>query len=352
MMISQTNKLSTKRDVEIDLLRIIAAFYVIILHIMGRGGIYHALLQDDPFKRYAAFCLYFWSFCAVNLFGLISGYANYSNQATPPKSYQKYLKLWLEVVFYNVLITVVSYWLVPEYDGQRSLLICFFPVSKNLHWYFTAYTLLFPLIPLLDAGIRNCDNKLLLRLVAVIIFVIAPIENIRGCFKFSWGYSPIWLLLLYLIGAILKKTRICDRISPVVALVCIGALILLTTWVRMYFDPEFLTRCDLIVTNHYVFLPHILCAILHIPLVSRFRPGKRISRLISFAAAGSFAVYIINTQSFIWNYYMDKHFESWAQNSTYGLLVRVLATAFVFVFVSVAVDYLRRRLFDLIFRRQ
>lgn len=340
-----------QRDLGIDVLRIVSASYVIIIHILGFGGIL-GNIQDGSLKQYAALFLYYWAFCAVNIFGIISGYAGYTDK-DKPVNFRRYLMLWLEVVFYNVLITLVSYRLVPEYDGMRSLSVCFFPVSKRLHWYFTAYTALFPLMPLLNAGVRNCSDKTLFQLLAFILFVFAPLETFYAPFKCSWGgYSFVWVLLLYLIGAILKKTRICDRVSPAAALAAIAALNLLTVWIETHFDPATLVRNEVAITDQYVFLPHILCAIAHIPLSSRLKARKTVSKMITSAAAGSFAVYIINTQSFIWNYYMENRFMSWAWNSTPGMLVRVLAATAVFVAVSVTFDSLRRMLFRLVFRRR
>lgn len=340
-----------QRDFGIDILRIVSALYVLILHILGRGGVL-GHIQDGSLKQYAALFLNFWSFCAVNIFGILSGYAGYTDTAKPI-NYQRYLMLWLEVVFYNVLISLVSYRLVPEYGGERSLSACFFPVSNRLHWYFTAYSALFPLMPLLNAGVRNCNDKTLFQLLAFILLVFAPLENYYAPFKCSWGgYSFVWVLLLYLIGAILKKARICDRVSPVSALVGIVILNMLTVWIHTHFDPDTLVRNEVAITNQFVFLPHILCAIAHIPLVSRLRARKSVSKLVATAAAGSFSVYIINTQSFIWEYYMNGRFASWAWNSTFGMLTRVIAAALVFFTVSVCIDYLRRMLFRLFFRRK
>ena len=58
-----------QRDFGIDILRIVSALYVLILHILGRGGVL-GHIQDGSLKQYAALFLNFWislAFSAVTL---------------------------------------------------------------------------------------------------------------------------------------------------------------------------------------------------------------------------------------------------------------------------------------------
>ena len=57
-----------QRNAGIDLLRVIAVYYVIVLHIIGQGGLINAV-DEGTFQYFACIGLLCWSMCAVNIFG-------------------------------------------------------------------------------------------------------------------------------------------------------------------------------------------------------------------------------------------------------------------------------------------
>lgn len=341
----------TQRNTGIDLLRIIAAYYVIILHILLCGGLAHAV-REGTFQHFLCTGLQSWTMCAVNLFGLVSGYVGYSEKE-PSLKFKKYLLLWLQVVFYNVLLTLLTLWLRPAILEQYDLIRMFFPVLCGGYWYFTAYSALFLFIPLLNAAVSHCSNNLLLQLLACIVFVFSPIETLFGAFSTNLGYSFAWLLILYLVGAILKKTALGSRLHPLIVFVGILSLTFLgfltakNRWCIEIIGLSF----DSGMVNYYVSPLQLVIAIQYVILFSRLKPSPFFSKLIAFAAPGAFAVYIINDQKHVWNGYMKDHFVSWAGSSPIGIAARVLLTAAVFVTVSLVVDYFRRLLFR-IFRKR
>ena len=103
--------IAAQRFYGIDLLRLLAAVYVIILHTLRRGGIYNAAVPDS-YQFLSCQLLMSVSFCAVNLFGLISGYVGYSD-SEKKHNFVSYGMLWLEVVFYGVLISTGMMILFP-----------------------------------------------------------------------------------------------------------------------------------------------------------------------------------------------------------------------------------------------
>ena len=70
-------KFIDKRNYGIDALRLISMLGVVALHVLGRGGV----LANAAGKKYAVCwfleCL---AFCAVNCYGIISGYVCYSEE--------------------------------------------------------------------------------------------------------------------------------------------------------------------------------------------------------------------------------------------------------------------------------
>lgn len=343
---------STSRNTGIDLLRIVAACYMIVLHILGPGGLLWATTRySTQFFICKAFLIF--TYCAVNIFGIISGYVGYTEEERPLK-FKSYLNLWLEVVFYNILLTLLTIWLRPELAEPSSLIPVLCPVINNKHWYFTAYTGLFLFIPILNTAVRHSSRNTLLLLLGCIVFVLAPLETLFDVFEYEMGYSPIWLIILYLIGAILKKTQFGANIHPLFLLSGIFGISFFTFYITRHYVETFAFnhRFYSEMVENYVYPGNLINGILYVLLFAKLRLGKLPQKLIALAAPGAFAVYIINTQQFVWHGYMKNHFRSWANVSPAGIVVRIVVTTFVFVTVSLIVDYFRRLLFRLFQKRR
>lgn len=341
-----------QRNAGVDLLRIVAALYIIILHITCQGGLYSAT-EAGTYQHHVCGFLFIWMFSGVNIFGLISGYVGYSEEEKPIP-FKSLLSLWLEVVFYDIGLTLLTLWLRPGTAEVSDLYPLFFPILNDSHWYFTSYAMLLLLVPMLNSGVRHCSNQTLLQFLAVVSFFVIPAASFLGRFQFRDGYTPVWLIVLYLIGAILKKTQLGAKLPPVLSLAGILLLGTVSYWLYWNWGGMYLFGISISPScvGQFVFPGHYFSAVLHLLLFSRLRFPPAIGRWISALAPGAFAVYIINTQKHVWEGYMDDHFVSWAGSSPLGILVRVMAVSVLFVAVSLIVDYLRRQLFRLPQRRR
>ena len=109
-----------QRNYGIDLLRLVAAFYVIVLHTVNQGGIYEAC-DSLSYQNNLCRLLMIFSICAVNIFGIISGYVGYRDTKSSA-SLSGYLTLWFSVVFYSVIICAVYMFLLPGYVTVNDLI--------------------------------------------------------------------------------------------------------------------------------------------------------------------------------------------------------------------------------------
>ena len=160
---------SGERNYGIDLLRIVAMLYVVILHAVGPGGILDAAAEGTAQFKVAWF-LETWTYCAVNIFALISGYVSYTEQERRVK-WSSYVLLWLQVVTYGVAVTLVFNLFHPELVTRADLIRMFLPVTGGLYWYLNAYTGLFVIIPLLNMGLRKCPVQTLKKVFVVMLMV-------------------------------------------------------------------------------------------------------------------------------------------------------------------------------------
>lgn len=335
------------RNYGIDLLRLVAAFYVIILHTLNYGGVYYA---TAPFSYQNLICriLLIAAFCAVNIFGIISGYVGYRE---PPKkvSYNGYLSLWLTVVFYCVFYAGIYQFLQPGIVTVKTWAKSFFPVTKDLYWYFSAYTFVYFLSPYLNKILYHSSEREL-KALFWICCVAVMIEYISKSFAMEGGYSAMWLLLLYLVGGIMKKTGIGSKIPACAALL----LIILIDGSLFYFGLKrtdltvFIFNFSLDLFYSYITPFYFTVAILHVILFSQLKIGTLPQKIIKFAAPAAFSVYIANTSPLFWHNFMQNHFADWAASSPAGILVRTITFSFFFVWAVIFFDFFRQKLFRLL----
>lgn len=335
---------SCQRNAGIDLLRIIAAFYIVLLHVLGWGGVYGTTAEGSYQQAVSGFA-YMWVLCGVNIFGLISGYVGYSEKEKPIP-WKSLLRLWIEVVFYDVGLTLLTLWLRPGAASPADLIPMFLPILNNSHWYFTAYAILIPLLPLLNGAVRSCGRKTLLQSLTALFLFVIPFCCV---FSFFRDYSFVWLLILYLVGAILKKEGFGSNISPRLCIAGIVLMNLLSYWIFHHWTGIQVldTSIDASIVKLFLFPCHFFSAIVHLLLFTRLKFPRSVSGWITALAPGAFAVYLLNTQKHVWSGYLRDRFVAWAFSSPLGLLVRVVAISALFVTVSLIVDWLRRQLFGL-----
>lgn len=339
---------STQRNYGVDLLRIVASFYVIILHTLNQGGLCDATLPDSR-QYYSCRLLMTFTFCIINIFGLISGYVGY-RESSKKISYSGYFPLWLSVVFYSVIITAYYMYCNPETITVHYLIDSFFPLTRRTYWFFSDYTLVFFLAPFLNRALQHSSDKECKLLFFIIILVIAMPEYTAASYSMKNGYSAIWLMFLYILGGILKKTGMGSKISPLIALSLIVAIDLCLFFLRIYVPDIQVLHFNIGFGIQSTFLSpfYISTAILHLLLFAKLKIPTFGKKIIAFAAPAVFSVYIVNTQPIFWETFMRQRFVNWAAYSPIGIIVRTVGFAFAFVAAVSAIDFFRRTLFDLI----
>ncbi|SFU65792.1 hypothetical protein SAMN04487886_10912 [Clostridium sp. DSM 8431] len=125
------------------------------------------------------------------------------------------ISLWLEVVFYSVSISIMFNIFFSETINVKYIIQSFFPILYDRYLYFTAYFAMYFFIPIYNFLLHNLGKKYtrLLILLSIIIFSIMPTVMRNVIFITRRGYSMLWLSILYIIGAYIKKYSICMKKS-------------------------------------------------------------------------------------------------------------------------------------------
>lgn len=172
--------------------------------VYGHSGILNNLVELSP-NSCIAWLLEIACLGAVNIYALITGYAYINGK----HKYSKFLNLWLSVFFYSFFITLIYKFLTPNTIGITTLIKSAFPIMAKQYWYFTSYFCLFIFIPFINILIKNLSkqqHKYLVFCIVICFCILNFASTILGLdiFNLNGGYSFLWLMSLYIIGAYLK----------------------------------------------------------------------------------------------------------------------------------------------------
>lgn len=328
------------RNYGIDLLRLLAVFYIVVNHATGRGGLLGRHL-------YLSWFLYVWGFCGVNCFALISGYVGYRPTEDWRPKLGRYLSLWLEVVFYGLVMAAIYKLILPGEVTAERFIKALLPVSSSEYWYFTAYTGVFFAAPLINLALKAMSERAVKASMLVFFLLFSVLATLAGTqkdiFLLNEGYSFCWLAILYYMGAGMKKTGLLSGLKPwfswPMILVLVGVSEL---WL--------IGASHLELTHPVLLIQHlsptiVVISLLHVVVFSVVCIGEKGKKFLRFAAPGAFAVYLLNANPCFWDYTLHDVFVFLSDRPIIWMPVTVVAFALLFVLAALAVDYLRRRLF-------
>lgn len=337
-----------ERNYGVELARVLAMFYILILHSLRQGGIFLELGEGGG-KYLSAWFLESWALPAVDIFALISGYVGYSEEKRP-FAFSRYAELWLQVVFYALGLGLLYYFFSPVQVPRYDLMLLCLPVSSGQYWYFKCYTALFFLMPFLNTGIRALSRSGGRRLFALLFVLFSVYDGVVGRFGAAKGYSVLWLVVLYLMGAIVRKCGMGSRITPLKGL--LGTLLCILpayAWktfgrtflfLNIWLSPEFLLQYN---------SPFVLGAALFTFLgLAGLRIPACWHKPIRFLSSGAFAAYLINCHLYVWEHFMYSLLRPAARLPLPLMLLSVLAFALLFLLGSILVDHVRQLLFRLL----
>ena len=346
-----------ERNMGVELFRVVSMMMVVLLHVLGHGGVYsYAGSLTDNYK--VAWFLEALAYCSVNCYALISGFANVKSSF----KFRRIVYLWLEVVTLNVAMTAVMHFFVPTATVTEDYwLRAFFPLTRRAFWYFCAYFFMFPLIPILNKGILSLKKYqhiiICFMLMAPIIFrLIMQKDN----YVLGSGYSALWLVCMYIIGAYFRIYGAPKWAKWFVTL----PVFFLATFVAWYykihieilykegleFAGEVVTKDSEIYTNRGILISYIspcmvIMAVCLLVFFMQIKIKHKVPKvIISNLGKATFGVFILHVGAAFW--YWDEFWKQFrafgkAPNTIWGMLWRV-AVAMLFIYFAASIISLAR----------
>ena len=162
----------SNRKFGIDLLRCLAMLMIVCLHVLVHGGMVAGATNGTIQKSILSLGVVL-VYCGVNIFAMISGYVGVNAKHRLSSFFQLYCLVW----FYSVALYLISLvFLLEQFNWSlHEFLLYVFPITMKTYWYFTAYALLWFIMPLLNQGIGCVEHNINSKYSLLFFFLAATI---------------------------------------------------------------------------------------------------------------------------------------------------------------------------------
>ena len=157
------------------------------------------VMQGEPMatKSIYLYLLGMWGKTGINCFVLITGYFMCRSHITA----RKFLKLFLEVMFYNIVIWAIFVGTGYENFSVRLMVKELLPFTSVATGFTSCFLLFYLFIPFLNVLVGNMDRKKHLRLVLLCLFtytVLGSIPKIHVVFNYVTWFSVLYFISSYI----------------------------------------------------------------------------------------------------------------------------------------------------------
>ena len=280
-----------QRESNIELLRIVAMFLVLIVHadFFALGAPSHSEIKANLLDSSLRVFFQSLSIACVDIFVFISGWFGIKPKV---KGVSAYIFQCLFFLIGIYAVTLIFGWSTLSIQGIRG---CF--AATSLNWFIKAYLLFYILSPVLNAFVETTSRKqfkVILIAFYLFQFIYGWVFSTATAF-IEDGYSTISFIGLYLLARYLHlyRPRLTDYRITTDLLIIVGLVLGVMTLYLL--TPEIGHR----------FLSYISPTTLSLAVfaVLAFTKIRISSKFVNWCGASSFAVFLLHTNpNVIWHY--------------------------------------------------
>ena len=334
------------RKTNIELLRIISIFAVIILHynnpLYGKAL---SLVNNGSLNFYFLNFIESLCACAVNIFLIITGYFMCKSNKI---NFWKPILLILQVIVFKSFLYIISSVLITKNFNFLSLISSCIPSN----YFVILYCTLIIICPFINIIFNNLSIKKMKIFVLIIFILFSVYPNIAdiiieisnhninglstiGMYGSQYGYTIVNFVLMYLLGAYIKNVYDDNKFSKKkLLLIILSNTAILTIW-SLFYNQSALEYCNpLIIIN----------------AVSIFLLFKNINisynKIINKFSKGTFSVFLLHI-TFI-KYIKIDHF---VNQNIFVLIIHILLSCIILYFICFIVYYIYDNIINVIIKK-
>ena len=333
-----------ERNHGVDLAKALAMFLVVLFHLCTNC----AALPSSGVGLCLGSYVKSLSWCCVDMFALVSGYLGVTGHPT----FRKWGRLWLQVFVTGILMTLVSRFALDVPMTRLCWSHVFLPVTSSAYWYFTGYTGLYCLMPVLNLGVRALTRRQAIG-VAAGLFAVALSASVgaRDVFSLGLGYSMAWLTVLYVLGGILRLHV--PRLPRARWCLSAGLLLPVLTAVQQILIARFPSLAAKLgpraLAGEYLSPVVLLTAVALLMACLQIRVASaRVKAVLVFYSSTAFGVYLLHVHSMFFYGFLRDRFRplgEFGDAHAWQWVLAVIVLAFVFHLFFALVEKARKSIF-------
>lgn len=339
------NPKTNERNYGIDLYRIVCMVMIPCLHIMGWGGV---LSETAPltWNNEIGWLLEIIAYSAPDGYALISGYVSYGKKQT----YSSIIYRMIQATFYTVVTTALFSLSGQGNIGLKTIIAAILPVPFNVYWYFTSFFCMWFFIPVLNLYVERTSQDFQKKVIFWLLMIYSLLPTLfHNDFSIqNWGYSSVWLSILYVIGAYIRKYGL-HRLEDNALKVCLHSVLLI--WISKiaieivtykFFGTAKGGGYLIQYTSPFV----VLCAVCLLLFFSKIEIKGSWLKVIRFFSPLTFGAYLVQEEPLIRNFFIKDKFCFLAHSNPFKMIFGVVLFALVIWFIGSMIDWLRKLLFN------
>ena len=316
---------SSKRQSNIELLRIISMLMIIAHHVSVYSGFWFSSNDVTAIKLWAQF-IQMGGKIGVDIFVLISGYFMVTN---PALNHKKTVKLWLQIVSYSATLYLIAVLMFDEVLSLNGVLKNFMPITYSKWWFAGTYFILYLLSPFINKMLNVLDKKeyrKLLLLMAV-CWCIIP-SSIKQSVQMN---NLLWFVFLYALAGYIRLHLDIKRYKSTYCI--LGAVIVagLNYLLTVIFDIWGKEDAFYATYSTYFYemnmLPIVVISVLL--FIGFLNFDIKYSSFINIVSSATFGVYLIHENNYIRRFLWETLFN----NRAYGDISVLIPYTILQIFV-------------------
>lgn len=328
-----------KRNSNIELLRIISMFMIVLSHSSVHSGIVYNTVPLS-FNKYIMECFILGNL-GVIIFMMISGYYMINNKKIV---LSKLFKILFQVLFYSIIIYTITCILKINTFSKKELLKVLLPISFKQYWFITVFIIIYLFSPFMNKLLNSLTKKEYQCLLVLELLIFSLMRMITT--NDYYGNELIQLTCFYCLGGYLGKYNVDflknkrnNYLTIIISSIIMFGSILILELLGLKYN---------MILNHTTYLLYrtsIFAIIFSISLVALFA-NKTVfyNKVINTISGTTFGIYLIHENGYLRNYIWTKIFKINEMFYKPYLVFYVLTSVIIVFTVCSLIEYLRQKI--------
>lgn len=335
------------RQSNIELLRIVAMFTIVLSHCIFHGGF------DFP-EKVLSFDKVIWQSSLMGgsigntIFMLISGYFLINSNSI---KIDKIIKLWISAIFYSVTIYLIFSVCGKTEFGFKPLLFSFFPVANNEWWFLNAYIIIALISPFINVFIHNVSKKSygVLLIIMTSLWIVYPMLTLQSLF-----YTELLsFVYLYLVAGYIKLYLNDLKVNSIICFV-IAVFMAIVVTISVYLKYYVSININKNLSSFFEIFTQMRSIPVLIISLSLFFGFKNLNikpnRFINTVSSTMFGVYLIHANSYVNKFLWIEMFKVYNYRGLELLYIPFILSLIVLVSASF-IDFVKINTIDRLLNR-